>query len=117
MLAEVMKLVDMDNCGTLPDFGNFCIDRNEDWSCNEEYDKYKGVAELMPFAKAVSAKANDFDDQGNAIEIDYSKMLQLVKDEGYTGFIGVEYEGSVLSEEAGIKATKDLMLSVAKNLN
>jgi len=117
MLAEVMKMVDMDNCGTLPDFGNFCITRNEDWSCNEEYDKYKGVAELMPHAKAVSAKSNDFDEEGNAIGIDYMKMMQMVRDAGYTGFIGVEYEGSILGEEAGIKATKDLMLKVAKELN
>lgn len=115
--ADVMKTVNLDNCGTLPDFGNFCITRNEDWSCKEEYDKYKGVAELMPYAKAVSAKSNDFDDEGNAIGIDYMKMMQMVKDAGYTGFIGVEYEGSILDEEAGIKATKDLMLKVVKELN
>ncbi|MEP3208267.1 MAG: sugar phosphate isomerase/epimerase family protein [Maribacter sp.] len=115
--AAVMKAVDLDNCGTLPDFGNFCITRNEDWTCNLEYDKYKGVAELMPYAKAVSAKSNDFDDEGNAIGIDYVKMMQMVKDAGYTGFIGVEYEGSILNEEAGIKATKDLMLKVAKELS
>lgn len=115
--AEVMKGVNLDNCGTLPDFGNFCITRNEDWSCKEAYDKYKGVAELMPYAKAVSAKSNDFDEAGEAIDIDYTKMLQMVKDAGYTGFIGVEYEGSILNEEAGIKATKDLMLKVAKELS
>lgn len=115
--AEVMKAVNLDNCGTLPDFGNFCITRNEDRSCKEEYDKYKGVAELMPYAKAVSAKSNDFDEAGNAIGIDYIKILQMVKDAGYTGFIGVEYEGSILNEEAGIKATKDLMLRVAKELS
>ena len=115
--AEVMKAVNMDNCGTLPDFGNFCITRNEDWSCKEEYDKYKGVVELMPYAKAVSAKSNDFDENGNAIGIDYAKLLQTVKDAGYTGFVGVEYEGSILDEEAGIKATKDLMIRVAKELN
>lgn len=114
--AEVIKAVNLDNCGSLPDFGNFCITRNEDRSCNEEYDKYKGVAELMPYAKAVSAKSNDFDEQGNAIDIDYTKLLKIVKDAGYTGFIGVEYEGSVLNEEDGIKATKDLMIKVAKEL-
>lgn len=115
--AEVMKAVNLDNCGSLPDFGNFCITRNEDRSCNNEYDKYKGVAELMPYAKAVSAKSNDFDEEGNAIDIDYYKLMKTVKDAGYTGFIGVEYEGSILNEEAGIKATKDLMLKVAKELN
>lgn len=115
--AEVMKAVNLDNCGTLPDFGNFCITRNEDRSCKEEYDKYQGVKELMPFAKAVSAKSNDFDEEGNAIGIDYTQMLQIVKDAGYTGYIGVEYEGSVLNEEAGIKSTKELMLKVAKELS
>lgn len=115
--AAVMKAVNLDNCGSLPDFGNFCITRNEDWSCKEAYDKYKGVAELMPFAMAVSAKSNDFDEAGEAIDIDYTKMLQMVKDAGYTGFIGVEYEGRVLDEEAGIKATRDLMLKVAKELS
>ncbi len=115
--AEVMKEVNLDNCGSLPDFGNFCITRNEDGSCKELYDKYKGVAELMPYAKAVSAKSNDFDENGEAIDIDYKRLMQIVKDAGYTGFIGVEYEGSVLNEEDGIKATRDLMLKVAKELN
>lgn len=115
--AEVMKKVSMDNCGTLPDFGNFCITRNADYSCKEEYDKYNGVAELMPYAKAVSAKSNDFNADGNAIGIDYTKMLKMVKEAGYTGFIGVEYEGSILDEEEGIKATKELMLKVAKELS
>lgn len=115
MLADVMATVDMDNCGTLPDFGNFCITRSDD-GCAEEYDKYKGVKELMPYAKAVSAKTHDFDAEGNETEIDYVKMLQIVKDHGYTGFIGVEYEGSDLSEEAGIIATKELMLKTAKEM-
>ncbi len=114
--AEVMKAVNLDNCGTLPDFGNFCITRNEDWSCKEEYDKYKGVAELMPYAKAVSAKSNEFDAEGNDTKIDYRKMLKMVKEAGYTGFVGVEYEGKELGETAGIKATRDLLLKVAKEL-
>lgn len=115
MHAEVMKMTNMDNVGTLPDFGNFCITRKpESWECAVEYDKYKGVAELMPYAKAVSAKSNEFDAQGNDTGIDYVKMLQLVKDAGYTGYIGVEYEGSELGEEAGIKATRDLLLKANK---
>lgn len=116
--AEVMKSVDMDNCGTLPDFGNFCIKRKEgSWDCAEMYDIYKGVEELMPYAKAVSAKSHNFDAEGNETEIDYVRMLQIVKDHGYTGYIGVEYEGSELGEEAGIKATKDLMLEAAKEVS
>ncbi len=118
MLAEVMATVNMDNCGTLPDFGNFCIKRNDpkDYTagCAEEYDIYQGVTELMPYAKAVSAKSGDFDTDGNETRIDYVKMLNIVKDAGYTGFIGVEYEGSDLSEEEGILATKQLLLKAAK---
>src|SRR5680860_794790 len=116
MLADVMATVDMDNCGTLPDFGNFCIKRSDD-GCAEMYDIYKGVKELMPYAKAVSAKTHDFDADGNETQIDYVKMLQIVKDHGYTGFIGVEYEGSELGEEAGILATKELMLKAAKEMS
>lgn len=115
--AEVMKMVNMDNCGTLPDFGNFCMTRKPDsWDCLESYDKYKGVKELLPYAKAVSAKSNNFDEQGNDTGIDYVKMLQLVKDAGYTGYIGVEYEGTELGEEAGIMATKELLLKASKEL-
>lgn len=113
LLAEVMTKVNMDNCGTLPDFGNFCITRSET-GCAEEYDKYKGVKELMVHAKAVSAKSNNFDGDGNETGIDYVKMLQTVKDAGYAGFVGVEYEGSVLSEEDGIIATRDLLIKAAK---
>ncbi|WP_209400829.1 sugar phosphate isomerase/epimerase [Pseudozobellia sp. WGM2] len=116
--AEVMKAVNMDNCGTLPDFGNFCIKRKEGtWDCEDMYDIYKGVEELMPYAKAVSAKSHDFDAEGNETEIDYVKMLEIVKDHGYTGYVGVEYEGSALDEEAGIIATKELLIEAAKKLD
>ncbi len=121
MLAEVMELVNMDNCGNLPDFGNFCIRRNDpkDYGsgCADMYDIYKGVTELMPRAKAVSAKAHNFDADGNETEIDYVKMLQIVKDAGYTSYIGVEYEGNELNEEEGILATKELLLKAAAQLN
>ena len=120
MLADVMTQVNMSNCGTLPDFGNFCIRRNDpkDYTagCAENYDIYKGVKELMVHAKAVSAKSHDFDANGNETEIDYAKMLQIVKDAGYTGYIGVEYEGRKLSEEEGIIATRDLLLKASKEV-
>lgn len=115
--AQVMEKVNMENVGTLPDFGNFCMTRKPDsWECEESYDKYKGVKELMPYAKAVSAKSNVFDADGNEENIDYVKMLQMVKDNGYTGFVGVEYEGDVLSEEEGIIATRDLLLKAAQKV-
>jgi sugar phosphate isomerase/epimerase len=111
-LASVIGAVGLPNCGTLPDFGNFCVRREKGdmWEspCVEEYDRYKGVEEMMPFAKGVSAKAYGFDANGNCIETDYARMLPIVKKAGYTGHIGIEYEGS-LSEEDGIRATKALL--------
>jgi L-ribulose-5-phosphate 3-epimerase len=104
-LAGVMKQVNLPNCGTLPDFGNFYIDRVK----NEQYDRYKGVTELMPFAKGVSAKTMDFDAKGNESTIDYRQMLQIVKAAGYRGFIGIEYEGKTLGEIQGIMKTKALL--------
>lgn len=119
-LAEVMATINMPNCGTLPDFGNFCITEGygsiNSKECDNAYDIYKGVSELMPYAKAVSAKSYDFDDQGGQPKIDFVKMMQIVKDAGYTGFVGVEYEGSNLSEADGIKATKDLLLKAASQV-
>ncbi|NIJ54233.1 sugar phosphate isomerase/epimerase family protein [Dyadobacter arcticus] len=107
-LSGVMKQVDMKNVGTLPDFGNFCITRKAG-GCEESYDRYKGTKELMPFAKGVSAKTYDFDEKGNCIETDYTKILKIVKDSGFKGIAGIEYEGSKLGEYEGIKATKALL--------
>jgi len=101
-LARVIRLVGMDNCGTLPDFGNFQI------SQDKNYDRYLGVAALMPFAKGVSAKSHDFDEHGNEKHTDYMKMLQIVIDAGYDSYIGIEFEGGG-DEFAGIRATKALL--------
>lgn len=121
LLAEVMENVDRENCGTLPDFGNFCLKREggERWeaACTEEYPKYQGVEEMMPHAKAVSAKSYDFNEEGQETTIDYGRMLQIVKDAGYTGFIGVEFEGQDLSPEEGIIATRDLLIEEGSKLN
>ena len=102
-LASVMKAVDHPMCGTLPDFGNFRIEGDR-W-----YDRYKGVKELMPFAKAVSAKSHDFDSNGNETQTDFYRMMDIVIDAGYSGYVGIEYEGSEMDEMSGIKATKDLL--------
>ncbi len=113
-LADVMKQVNMDNCGTLPDFGNFCIERTQD-GCKEEYDRYKGVTELMPYAKAVSAKTNDFDEEGNEIHTDYNRMMDIVLDAGYHGWVGIEYEGSKDDEYTGIRKSKALLEKIQKS--
>lgn len=115
-LAAIMAEINQPNCGTLPDFGNFCIKGSPSGICTLEYDRYKGTTEMMPYAKGVSAKSYDFDEKGNETKIDYVKMLQIVKDAGYTGHIGIEYEGNHLSEEEGILATKKLLLKVVKEL-
>lgn len=115
-LANVIAGTQMDNCGTLPDFGNFCIVR-ENNECKEEYDRYQGTREMMPYAKGVSAKSMNFDAEGNCIETDYEKMLRIVRDAGYTGHIGIEYEGDKLSEEEGILATKALLERVGASLS
>lgn len=116
-LAGVMKLVDHPRVGTLPDFGNFCLD----WSKREEpeawYDRYQGVEEMMPFAKAVSAKSHDFDEDGNETNTDYRRMLKIVLDAGYRGRVGIEYEGDELSEPEGIQATKALLELVREELS
>ncbi|MBO0590130.1 sugar phosphate isomerase/epimerase [Cellulophaga sp. E16_2] len=109
-LSNIMKNVARENCGTLPDFGNFCIQKNKERECIEEYDKYKGFAEILPFAKGVSAKAIAFDQEGNETTIDYLKMMKMVKDSGYTGFVGIEFGTDKGNEEEGIKLTRDLLI-------
>jgi sugar phosphate isomerase/epimerase len=115
-LSNVMKEVNMDNCGTLPDFGNFCIKRAKG-ECAEMYDRYKGMEELMDYAKAVSAKANKFDAKGEEAEMDYMRIMKTVKDHGYRGYVGIEYEGKDLTPDEGIRATKNLLLRVGKALS
>jgi sugar phosphate isomerase/epimerase len=115
-LAGVMKLVNHKRCGTLPDFGNFRIGKIEGVS-ETEYDRYKGVDELMPFAKGVSAKSHDFDSKGNEIHTDYRKMMDIVvKKHKYSGPVGIEYEGNKHSEAEGIKLTKALLETVQAEL-
>ena len=109
-LAATIAKTEMDNCGTLPDFGNFRIKGGK---TPEVYDRYKGVEELMPYAKAVSAKSHDFDADGNEIHTDYEKMMGIVLEHGYHGYVGIEYEGGKVSEYEGIKLTKALLERVA----
>lgn len=109
-LTGVIKEVGSPYCGTLPDFGNFKI------SDGNMYDRYKGVKELLPYAKGVSAKSHVFNADGDEANTDYYKMMKIVKDGGYRGYVGIEYEGSELSEADGIMATRALLLKVAEQL-
>jgi len=121
MLMEAIGMVGMENCGTLPDFGNWCVKRKagEKWGeCVEEFeDKYKGIELMLKEAEAVSAKSYNFDQKGNEKTLDYPRIMQLVKDSGYKGFVGVEYEGKEIPEKDGILATKKLLLKSAKLLD
>ena len=118
-LSDVISGVNNTYCGALPDFGNFCIKSEYvkgKWNCVDEYDRYKGVQELMPFAKGVSAKSHNFDENGNETNTDFNKMIQIVKESGYEGFIGIEYEGNKLSEKDGIIATRKLLEKIFDEL-
>lgn len=111
-LAHVIKRVGMENCGTLPDFGNFYMKApQDDW-----FDRYQGLEELMPYAKAISAKSHAFDSNGEEIYTDYTRMMTLVLRSGYSGHIGIEYEGTQHSEKEGIILTRDLLLRLKEEL-
>lgn len=109
-LVGTIEMVDHPNCGTLPDFGNFNI------SEDETYNRYKGTEMLMEYAKGVSGKTYDFDEDGNETTMDYKRLMRIVRDAGYTGYVDIEYEGNRLSEDEGIKATKALLERVGEEL-
>jgi L-ribulose-5-phosphate 3-epimerase len=77
-----------------------------------EYDGYQGVAEMMPFAKGVSAKSQSCDRNGNETRTDYRRMMKIVLDAGYRGYVGIEYSGLRMTEANGIRATKRLLESI-----
>jgi sugar phosphate isomerase/epimerase len=117
-LTTVMKEVNNPFCGTLPDFGNFCIKssyENGERKCLEEFDRYEGTRMLMPYAKGVSAKTLDFDENGYEKTMDYFKLMEIVKEAGYTGHVGIEFEGN-MPEVEGIRATKKLLEMVGAKL-
>jgi sugar phosphate isomerase/epimerase len=109
-LAATIRKVGMVNCGTLPDFGNFTIARGQD------YDRYKGVEELMPLAKGVSAKSYEFDEAGNEVRIDFRRMLRIVLAAKYHGYVGIEWEGARPDEMEGIRLTQRLLERVREEL-
>jgi len=119
-LASVMRRVDSPYCGTLPDFGNFEIGRPPTaLPLKDEYDRYLGIKELMPFAKSVSAKSHHFDAAGDEIHTDYHRMTNIMLGAEYHGHVGIEYikyEESQLGEIDGIVATKRLLERVRDKL-
>ena len=120
LLMKVINQVNLENCGTLPDFGNFCMSEGygslKENNCKDLYDPYLGISEMLPKAFGLSAKSYAFDSNGDETSLDYYRLLSIAKDAGYNGFIGVEYEGNLLSEKDGIIATKKLLEKAAKML-
>ncbi|MPR36421.1 sugar phosphate isomerase/epimerase family protein [Salmonirosea aquatica] len=117
-LSGVMKQVGRNNVGTLPDFGNFCLERKPGSNeCVKEYDRYQGTKELMPYAKGASAKTYDFKENGDVVETDYMKIMKIVQDSGFKGIVGIEYEGSKLDEYEGIRKTKAILEKVGMALS
>lgn len=115
-LAGVMRRADHELVGTLPDFGNFCMDWGRADDPDVWYDRYKGVRELMPYAKAVSAKSYDFDDRGNDTATDFLRMMKIVTDANYRGWVGIEYEGNNTPPREGIMKTKSLLERVRSEI-
>ena len=135
-LIGVIKKVNMPNSGLLPDFGNFCIQRTKpetndlkgmlSTKCIKEYDRYDGVKKMMPYVKGISAKTHKFDENGNETETDFFRMFRIIKDAGFKGYVGIEYEGGLynlfdpssgyMSDNEGIKATKTLLERVRKEV-
>ncbi|HMF71239.1 MAG TPA: TIM barrel protein, partial [Flavitalea sp.] len=118
-LTTIIRQVNNPYCGTLPDFGNFCIE-NVDKKCINEYDRYLGVQEMLPYAKGISAKSLDFDEKGDETKIDFLRMFKMIKKEkpaSFKGFVGIEYSGSVLSEDEGIRKTKQLLEKVGQMIS
>ena len=135
-LVRVLKQVNMPNAGLLPDFGNFCRQRSKpetadikgimSTTCIKEYDRYEGVRKMMPYAKGISAKTHKFDSKGNETETDFRRIFKIIKDAGFNGYVGVEYEGGLMNmynptggylpTSEGIKATKTLLERVRTEL-
>ncbi|GAB3887810.1 sugar phosphate isomerase/epimerase family protein [Spirosoma agri] len=135
-LIGIMKQVNMPNAGVLPDFGNFCTQRSKPETndikgimgtkCIKEYDRYEGVKKMMPYAKGISAKTHKFDANGNETETDFMQMFKIIKDAGFTGYVGIEYEGGIMAmykpdggylpTNEGIRATKTLLERVRTKL-
>ncbi len=115
-LADLVASLQEYKVGTLPDFDNWCTQRENGklWGapCIERYDRYKGLAELMPYAKALSVKSFAFDEQGNETTMDYAKIFEIVQNSGYMGYLGIEYEGHDLPSRQGIEKTRDLVEKV-----
>lgn len=110
-LADLVSSLSDKEVGSLADFHNWCYETVDGglWGeCRNEYDYYKGFAELIGSAKGVSVKAMHFDSTGNEPNLNFHKFFKIMKEGGYDGYLGVEYEGNDLPSREGILKTKAL---------
>lgn len=110
-LVGVIRQINLLNVGTLPDWINFCVVRNKELpsGCEQEYDRYQGMKELLPYAKGISAHSANFDADGHETNLDFKKLLEVVKNSGFRGILGIEFSSKDISEYEGIRLTKQLL--------
>ncbi len=115
-LVDIIQSVNSPFCRLNVDLGNFCRTWRGGQCVDQQYDPYEGVALMMPYAKNVSAKTMAFDGQGNDTRTDYVRMLRIIRESGYRGYLGVEYAGEQFSGDRGIRMTLALINRAASQL-
>lgn len=106
-LVELLNAVSHPRCGSRASFGSATLGN----------ERLRQLRELMPSARSVCAKSYDFDDRGEELSINYAQMLKIVMDAGYRGHVAIEYEGTRLSEQAGLARAKQLLGRVSARLS
>ena len=97
-VVKIIKGTDPKWVGALVDFGNFPLEH-----------KYEEVEQVAPYAFVTHVKVNVFDENGEAKEYDFPRVLAMLKKNRYKGPISVEYEGKGDPVE-GVQKTKALIL-------
>ena len=92
-------------------------------SSRQEFARNKHCFSCQPYEKILKGEAEYVGTGGYGQDIYivqklfiYYKIMKIVKDSGFNGYIGIEYEGDKLSEEEGIRKTKALLEKVRMDL-
>jgi sugar phosphate isomerase/epimerase len=76
---KIREAAGPENIYTLPDFGNYPLET-----------MWESLAKILPYAYVVSAKAVDFNEQGEHISYDFDRCVQLCERAGFKGIYLVE---------------------------
>jgi sugar phosphate isomerase/epimerase len=98
-VLAIIKGTDPEVVGSCLDFGN--------WP--KEVDRYAEIAKLAPYAFHTHAKTHGFKEDGEERDIDYARVVKIMKDAGYKGAVSIEWEGGSDPIE-GIAKSRDLVL-------